>query len=428
MKKPADDIQPSDLISEREKLIGLGKRSISKSYYPELKSRLDELEMFRALLDSVSDSILVVDTESGTILDASGSTEVMLGCPSQSLSGRPFADLLPPHIARYAFNLLHSSQNLSLETEFLCPTCSGCKSKPVEISLRTAEHQGKNRTVIVARDISERKRAEEALRQSHDELEIRVRERTRELHNANQVKTEFLSMVSHELRTPLTSVLGFAKIIHRKLEGSIEPAVEQLNQPKLGKDLENIFKNIGIIVAEAERLTALINDVLDLAKMEANKVDYNKKPVSPNTFIQRSIDVSSSLFMDSGLPLLVEIEEDMSLILADEDRLVQVMVNLFSNAVKFTESGTITCRARRVSDHIRVSVTDTGTGIPKEMRASIFEKFTQIESTLSDRPQGTGLGLPISRNIIESHFGHIWVEAPPSKGSKFIFTLPVIKE
>ncbi|MBC17578.1 PAS/PAC sensor signal transduction histidine kinase [Pseudodesulfovibrio profundus] len=424
MKKPADN-QPIDQIGEREKLIGLGKRSISKSYYPELKSRLDELELFRALLDSVSDSILVVDTESGTILDASGSTEAMLGCPAQSLTGKPFKDLLPEHIARYANNLLHSSQSLSLETEFRCPTCSGCDSKPVEISLRTAEHQGKNRTVIVARDISERKRTEEALRQSHDELEIRVRERTRELDNANQVKTEFLSMVSHELRTPLTSVLGFAKIIRKKLQGSIEPALEKLSDPKSDKDLADIFKNINIIISEGERLTALINDVLDLAKMEANKVDYNKSPVSPNDFIQRSIEVSSGLFMDSGLPLLAEIEPDMPMIVADENRLVQVMVNLFSNAVKFTESGTVTCRARRVADHIRVSVTDTGMGIPEDMRSSIFDKFTQVETTLSDRPRGTGLGLPISRNIIEDHFGHIWVEAPLGKGSKFIFTLPI---
>jgi len=232
-------------------------------------------------------------------------------------------------------------------------------------------------------------------------------------------------MVSHELRTPLTSVLGFAKIIRKKLQGSIEPALETIADPKSDKDLANIFKNINIIISEGERLTALINDVLDLAKMEANKVDYNKKPVSPNDFIQRSIEVSSGLFMDSGLPLLAEIEPDMPLIQADENRLVQVMVNLFSNAVKFTESGTVTCRARRVADHIRISVTDTGMGIPEDMRSSIFDKFTQVETTLSDRPRGTGLGLPISRNIIEDHFGHIWVESPLGKGSKFIFTLPI---
>ena len=114
-----------DPTSEREKLIGLGKRSISKSYYPELKSRLDELEHFRALLDRVSDAILVVDAETGIILDVSGSTHTMLSCGTAGLVGMPFKDLLPAHIARYATNLFNTeSDTLNLETEFCCPGCS----------------------------------------------------------------------------------------------------------------------------------------------------------------------------------------------------------------------------------------------------------------------------------------------------------------
>lgn len=271
-----------DPACERSKLIGLGKRSISKSYYPELKSRLDELEHFRALLDRVSDAIFVVDAETGIILDISGSTHAMLGCGLEELAGLPFKDLLPAHISRYATNLFNTESDiLNLETELCCPTCSENKPIPVEITLRIVTLQNMRQAIIVARDISERKHNEETLRKSHDQLEIRVRERTRELDRANQAKSEFLSIVSHELRTPLTSVLGFTKIIRKKLIDKVYPAVDHAGKPKLRKEMSQIKKNIDIIISEGERLTALINDVLDLAKLEADKVEYKMQPIAP---------------------------------------------------------------------------------------------------------------------------------------------------
>lgn len=426
MKNPADN-PPYDPSDEREKLIGLGKRSISKSYYPELRSRLDELEHFRALLDHVSDAILVVDPITGVILDASGSTEAMLGCKTGELPGTPFKHLLPRHVARYSHNLFNSrNENISLETEFCCPNCSSGSSVAVEMSLRILDHMGKSRAIIVARDISERKRSEQALRNSHDELEIHVRERTRELERANQAKTEFLSMVSHELRTPLTSVLGFAKIIRKKLMETVYPAVPCASDTKVAREMERVEKNLAIIISEGGRLTALINDVLDLAKMEANKIQYRMESVRPNEFIDRSIAATNALFIDCEISLHTDIQPELPLIKADTDRLIQVMINLISNAVKFTEKGTVTVRARQVGDYVRLSVADTGVGIPAPMLESIFEKFTQAVASLADRPKGTGLGLPITRDIIEGHHGHLWVESAPEKGSKFVFTLPIL--
>jgi len=414
-----------DSADEREKLIGLGRRSISKSYYPELKTRLDELEHFRALLDRVSDAILVVDAATGVILDVSGSTHAMLGCKA-GLAGVSFRELLPEHIARYTENLFNTkSDTLSLETEFCCPGCQDQDPVPVEMTIRIVTHQNKRQAVIVARDISERKRNEESLKKSHDQLEIRVRERTRELDRANQAKSEFLSIVSHELRTPLTSVIGFTKIIRKKLKDTIYPAVDHTGDKKLCKEMSQVKKNINIIVSEGDRLTALINDVLDLAKLEADKVEYQMKLVSPNEFIRRSIEATSALFEESSLILLSDIEPQIPEIKGDLDRLIQVMVNLFSNGVKFTKEGKITCRVRRAGNHIRVSVTDTGIGIPEEMQATIFDKFTQAQPSLDDRPRGTGLGLPICRNIVNDHGGHIWVESEKGKGSNFVFTLPI---
>lgn len=428
MKRRADQPAP-DPEAEREKLIGLGRRSIGKSYYPELRNRLEELERFRALLDRVSDAIFVVNADTGVIEDFSGATLPMLGCDRESLRHMPFKGLLPEHIARYADNLFNiSTETLSLETEFRHPDTPDRQPVPVEMTLRIVEHRQVRQAVVVARDISERKRSEEALRKSHDELEIRVRERTRELARANKAKTEFLSIVSHELRTPLTSIIGFAKIIRKKLAERVFPAVDRDRDPRLGKEMDRIGKNIDIIEAEGERLTALINDVLDLAKLEANKVEYRMEPLAPAEFLRPAMDSSSALFQSTDVLFLDEVGQGLPRVMGDRHRLIQVMVNLFSNAAKFTRQGSVTCRAERVGDHLRVSVADTGAGIPLAQQAAIFEKFTQGQESLADRPRGTGLGLPICRQIIEDHRGHLWVESTPGQGSRFLFTLPAIPD
>lgn len=210
---PADS--NNNQVSEREKLIGLGKRSVSKSYYPELKTRLDELEQFRALLDLVNDAIFVVEADTGIILDISGSTQTMIGCGNADIVGSPFKRFLPRHLKRHANNLFHNdTENLQLETELRHPDCK-LRAVPVDLTVQLTFLGEKRRAIIVARDISERKANERRLKKSHDLLEIRVRERTRELARANRAKSEFLAIVSHELRTPLTSILGFSKIIRK---------------------------------------------------------------------------------------------------------------------------------------------------------------------------------------------------------------------
>lgn len=425
MKRRAD--RKIDQAQEREKLIGLGKRSISKSYYPELKKRLDELEHFRALLDRMSDAILIVDASTGLILDVSGATTAMLRCRAETIIGMEFKKILPEHVARYAGSIVCcQNDTMNLETEFHCPGAVASPAIPVEMSIKTVDYQGERHSIVVARDISERKRNEEVLRKSHDELEIRVRERTRELHRANKAKSEFLSIVSHELRTPLTSVIGFAKIIRKKLNSIIFPAVDQ-SEGRVSKEMSRVKKNIDVIVSEGDRLTALINDVLDLAKLEADKLEYRMEPVRPADFIHRSAEATSALFMDAGLSLVLDLEPQLPTVMGDMDRLIQVMVNLFSNSVKFTEKGAVTCRASVAGAHVHISVKDTGIGIPDELVASVFDSFVQGQESLADRPRGTGLGLPICRRIVEGHGGYIWAEEGRPEGSKIVFTLPIPK-
>jgi len=288
---------------------------------------------------------------------------------------------------------------------------------------------------------AETQRLNKELQEHSMTLERKVEERTAELvrardvaEEANRIKSDFLSTVSHELRTPLTSVLGFAKIIQNKFENTLFPALLPGN-PKVDKASMQVRDNIGIIVLEGERLTKLINDVLDIAKMEAGKVEWKDEPTTIAEVIDRAVAATSALFNTSGPSLVVEVEDSLPEIRGDRDRLIQVLINLISNAVKFTPQGTITVNAllkkagdREVfEDSIELSVSDTGIGISAENHALVFEKFRQIGDTLTDKPMGTGLGLPISKQIVEHHGGSIWLDSELGKGSTFFIRLPLLK-
>ena len=243
----------------------------------------------------------------------------------------------------------------------------------------------------------------------------------------DRMKTEFISNVSHELRTPLTSILGFTKIIKKRLDGILLPALDANQNPKIGKAASQVTGNIEIIISEGERLTNLINGVLDVAKIEAGKVDWHMVPISVPTTIERAAAATRSLFEDDNVTFILEIEDGLPEINADQDRIIQVLVNLISNASKFTENGSVTCRAIRADKDIVISLIDTGIGIAKDSLAQVFDKFKQVGETLTDKPKGTGLGLPICKQIVEHHGGRIWVESEISRGSTFSFTIPFIE-
>lgn len=243
---------------------------------------------------------------------------------------------------------------------------------------------------------------------------------------ANEAKSAFLSTVSHELRTPLTSVLGFAKIIKKRLEEKIFPSLDP-SDAKLHKATEQVSENLKVVISEGERLTHLINDVLDLAKIEAGKMEWNQENVSLADVIERAIAATTSLFEQKDIQLVKDIDTGIPEITADTDKLIQVVINLFSNAVKFTNEGSVTCRLYQKNNEAIVSITDTGIGIAKEDFGAVFEQFKQVGGdTLTDKPKGTGLGLPICKEIVEHHGGRIWVESEVGKGSTFSFAMPLI--
>jgi signal transduction histidine kinase len=265
-------------------------------------------------------------------------------------------------------------------------------------------------------------------------LEQRVLERTADLVEARQAaeaateaKSRFLSNVSHELRTPLTSVVGFSKLISKRLTDVVYPAIGPSEDPKLERAMRQVTDNLAIIVEEGERLTALINETLDLAKIEAGRVDWRSEPVDVGDVITRASAATASLLRpDSGPKLVIEVEPDLPSITGDRDRLIQVVINLISNAVKFTPEGSITIVAWHEPEGgwVQVAVSDTGIGIAGADLDKVFEPFAQsAQGTTAIR--GTGLGLPICREIVEHHGGRLWLQSRVGAGSTFQFTLPV---
>ncbi|MDN3642260.1 response regulator [Lutimonas halocynthiae] len=259
------------------------------------------------------------------------------------------------------------------------------------------------------------------------ELYEEAKEAKAKAEDANEAKSAFLSTVSHELRTPLTSVLGFAKIIRKRLEDKVFPAVT-VDDQKIKRTMKQVSENLNVVVSEGERLTNLINDVLDLAKIESGRMEWHMRPIFLQDVISRAIASTSALFEEKGLKLVKNISPDLPLISADEDKLIQVVINLLSNAVKFTDKGKVTVEAYIDNAQIMVEVQDTGIGIAEEDRHKIFERFRQAGDTLTDKPKGTGLGLPICREIIEHHGGIIWMKSEHGVGSSFFFTMPVMGE
>lgn len=245
------------------------------------------------------------------------------------------------------------------------------------------------------------------------------------LKDLNEAKSQFLSTVSHELRTPLTSIMGFSKIIRKRMEERILPKLDQ-SDPKTERAAEQVMDNLGIVISESERLTALINDVLDLAKIESGKTAWHVERLNMADIIDRAAAATATLFEQKNIRLELNIEPGLPATLGDPDRLLQVMVNLLSNAVKFTERGAVHCSAQRQNDTLLVSVADTGIGVHEAFRQMIFEKFGQVTGDAgTDKPQGTGLGLPICKEIIEHHGGRIWLDSTVGAGSTFFFTLPL---
>jgi signal transduction histidine kinase len=257
--------------------------------------------------------------------------------------------------------------------------------------------------VVYSRRLETKSRELEA---ATDELRA-ANERLKEL---DKLKDDFVSTVSHELRTPLTSIRSFSEIVQ--------------DNPDLDVEQRNEF--LRIVVSESERLTRLINDILDLAKMEAGQGDWVMVELAPGVIIEQAIAATSSLFARDNVALEVYIATDLPRVFADADRMTQVVVNLLANAVKFRNAvnGRVALKAYTEKGWLRVDISDNGPGIPEQDHERIFERFQQAGDTLTSKPTGTGLGLPISRQIVRHFGGEVWVSSRPGEDTRFSFNIP----
>jgi signal transduction histidine kinase len=240
-----------------------------------------------------------------------------------------------------------------------------------------------------------------------------LQKRAAELQELDRLKSSFLANMSHELRTPLNSILGFSDVMLEEIDG---PLTEYMQN-----DLRLIQKN-------GQHLLHLINDVLDMAKIESGRMNLHPEPFKIHEVFNEVISITSTFASEKNLGLFIQPDSDTEIeIMADVTRLRQVMINLVNNSIKFTDNGNVSMRVDAYADNqVLISVKDTGIGIPPDQLETIFQEFSQVDTSTTRKAGGTGLGLPISRRLVELHGGHMWAESPniPGQGSTLCVVLP----
>ena len=248
------------------------------------------------------------------------------------------------------------------------------------------------------------------LREINAGLERKVAERTAQLAEANRHKSEFLANMSHELRTPLNAIIGFSEALDARMFGELND-----KQAEYIRDIH----------ASGQHLLSLINDILDLSKVEAGRMELELSELDVASAVEGAMGLVRERAARSGIALAAEVAPDVASVRADPRRVKQVLLNLLSNAVKFTPAkGHVTVRARRTAGGVEIAVADTGIGIAPEDHTRIFEEFRQVGTDYTRKAEGTGLGLALTRRLVELHGGTIRVESAPGAGSTFTFTLP----
>jgi two-component system cell cycle sensor histidine kinase PleC len=299
-----------------------------------------------------------------------------------------------------------SFDNYEVEHEF-----TGIGKRTMLLNARQIQRVlGKEKIILLAiEDITERKKIEAGLEKAHEDL----LDLAAELRHTARVKSEFLANMSHELRTPLNSINGFSEVLYDETFGPIN---------------EKQKRYVNNILTSGKHLLLLINQVLDMAKVEAGKMMLQLSSLSMKGLLHGIAILVTDMVIKNKLQMVLEIAEDLPEIEGDELKVKQIVYNLLSNAVKFTpDGGKIGMRAKKVDSEIEIVVWDTGVGIAAENMGKIFEGFFRVDTPYSRVTEGTGLGLPLSKKLVELHGGKLSVESEGlNKGTSVRFTLPII--
>jgi PAS domain S-box-containing protein len=399
------------------------QRELTERSAAEAELRRSE-ERYRTILDTIQDAYFETDARGLLRMVNPAFVEGVGAAAAAEVLGRPYRHFVDASDVRTlvdTFRAVLASGEPVQRREFVFRRVDGTTFHG-EVSIGPVLSD--TGTVVgfrgLVRDVSDRKRFEEGLHEAKEVAEA-----------ANASKSAFLANVSHELRTPLTSILGFARLIERRFEDVLEPALREHEDRKVQRAVQQVRTNAGIIYSESQRLTHLINDVLDLAKIEAGRVDWRMAWLDLAEVVRRAAQATHGLFdQKPEVHLVMDAPDGLPAAIGDRDRLTQVAINLISNAVKFTPAGAITLSVAREDDpelgpSLVARVRDTGVGIAPEDHATVFEQFRQVGDTLTEKPQGTGLGLPICKQIVEHHGGRMWLESALGAGSTFAFAIPL---
>ena len=375
----------------------------------QLSQRLRDHQFYtRSLFESNIDAIMTTDP-AGIITDVNKQMEVLSGCTRDELIGAPFKNYFTnPDRAETGIKLVLREKKVT-NYELTARHREGLETV---VSFNAATFYDRDRKLqgvfAAARDVTERKRLDQVLQEKNVELENArsIAEKT------SLTKSDFLANMSHELRTPLNAVIGFSEVLQDQMFGEInEKQQEYVNN----------------ILTSGRHLLSLINDILDLSKVESGKMELEVGVFSLRESLEASITMLMEKAMKGGLELQLDLAPEADVrIEADQRKLKQILFNLLSNAVKFTPAtGTVHLSAVRDGDYIEITVRDTGIGIRDEDISKLFQPFTQLESVYTKGFEGTGLGLALTRQLVELHGGRIWVNSEFGAGSSFSVTLPL---
>jgi PAS domain S-box-containing protein len=416
---PFSDIQsavsqferPLALIGTVFLLIALGLGSVGARFWRRLR---DSERQTRTVIETAHDAFIAFDDD-GVVTDWNRQSEATFGWTRSEALGAPLRDLVIPeryreeHVSRLErFRATGEGVILGKRLEMTAINRSG-QELPIEVTIAAVQSGKKHYLNAFIRDVTEQKQYKEGIEQKNRELDLR----NREVERANQLKSQFLASMSHELRTPLNAILGFSDLLADGTAGSLTE--------KQSRWVNHISKG-------GKHLLQLINDILDLAKIEAGQVELEIEPFKVNAALPEVISNIRQIAMTKRIRLEIDCDPELQ-VKADRLRFKQILYNLLSNAVKFTaEGGRIRVEGKRGSTQAEFTVADSGVGIRAEELGVIFDEFRQVGDTTRGVREGTGLGLAITKRLVEQQGGLIRVESTFGEGTRFTFTLPVSDE